>query len=389
VRASLRENGEAYYSLRDFDELFKESDRLERLALFRNTAVPNMLVRKIFDIDNNEFGIESNHRTELALAFLTNGEAIVKAKEHAGLKLSDWMDDFDGLGRYEALKFLNDLWLLASKWPIDTTIPAGVYRNIPADDETKASVFQTCSDRFLKRFILESCDGSETTTLQLGMKDSDDDCRSTALEKCDYLDPGQLKDILEGKDEHALRGLISNRSLFIASCVANRVFRPKGWYSISLDRLKQMGAGRWYELSNSYQLNVLLGRGLSEQLRKMIFNRSDYLWEKKFPTHILTLLRKKLWDRLKEFDKVGENFDWQFAPDRKELEKTLPPSDPDELFDPFYSNGGNLVKPKVDFIGWKLLTLESLIERRTRFLKRIILITLFIWLVWKLLGFFT
>lgn len=347
--------------------------------------MPDRLVKRIFDIENDEVGLDIKERAELAFAFLTNSEAIERTVSNAGLKLSEWQDEWDGMTRYDAGKFLEDLWLFASKWPVETKVPATVYKFIRAEDKVKASVYQACSDRFLRQFILESCNGSEAETLELGMKDSNDDCRRTAFEKVGSLEPKQIKEIFQGQDEHALRGLISNRSLFVASVVVLRALRSKGWYSVSSDHLKQLGGGDWYKLIGTYQVVVILGGGLLAQLRKMIFDRTDYLWEKRFPTDIFTVLRRKLGERLGEFDKTDKNHDWQFRTDRKALENTLPPSDPIELFDPLSSNESDFVKAKLDFIGWKLLRLES----RERFFKKLILIAFFVWLGSKLYGLFS
>jgi hypothetical protein len=341
--------------------------------------VSTSLITEIFDTDS-DLHIDIKERTELAFAYLSNTENIERKVKNTKMRLSDWMDDWDGLTELSAKQFLSDLWLLTSKWPVETKLQSLVYQYIPANDKTKATVYKACTEAVWRRVILEYCDGSETETIALGKKDPDDGCRETAFSKVKYLNPAEFKEALDSRDEHVLRGLLQNRSFYIATRLVNR-------YLVSQKQLEELGVEDWFNKhwADAYEFKKLLGRGLKDQLRRMIFERSDYLWEKKFPTAIFTALRNKLWDRMKEFNKHEENFDWQFRELSNELEKRFPPVSPDELFLESDYAGDVFVGHKIDFLAKKLFYYDSLIKRGKKLIKMILLVAV-IWFAWKLFG---
>lgn len=179
VRACLRENPTAYMRIgSDWTEHFSEANHMERLALVRNPEVREELIEKIFNYEDRELGISSKEREELVYAFLTNKEAIAEAEETLGSRISDLPHEWDvGLN-------LGTLWELASKWPNGTKLKARfksvVYRYLPADDETKARIYNSCNDPVWRLEILRNCSETDTKTIKVALQDGDKDCRRRA-----------------------------------------------------------------------------------------------------------------------------------------------------------------------------------------------------------------
>lgn len=135
VRACLRENPTVFdFSVRDEDwmEHFREATHLERLALVRNPNVGDQLIRKLFDYEDRELGINIEAREALVLAFLANRKALSRSKsidvEHA-------FDQAMGAETLGALDWVmtsghfSELWTLISKWPEGTgNLQYAVYR---------------------------------------------------------------------------------------------------------------------------------------------------------------------------------------------------------------------------------------------------------------------
>ena len=175
-----------------------------------------------------------------------------------------------------------------------------------------------------------------------------------------------------------------SKSLFVASQVHRKAFVPKRWYSISLFGLDQLGAGKWYDsytrLAYSTRLNKDLNRGLFTRLRKRIFDRREYLWEKRHPTDIFTAVRHKIADRLLELDKNYQFGRWHLDPVARELDKTVPPGDPWELFGE--EEKGKFLGDKIDFIGKEVLFFKQLVVKVVKTL----VILAAVWLGWKLVA---
>lgn len=184
VRACLRENPTVFDSfsfITRWGEFFHEATHLERLALVRNPNVYEHLIERIFDSDDQELEINLEERKELALAFLTNKEALASSKADAALVGHPYPPD--GSAWYSANRFLRTLWELASKWPKESKIQPVVYRCVPAEDAIKAEIYRTCDVPVWRQMILENCNADDTHTIELGMRDSDDLCRSLAASR--------------------------------------------------------------------------------------------------------------------------------------------------------------------------------------------------------------
>ena len=169
VRACLRENSHVYSRFGFWKQWFAEATHLERLALVRNPGVDEQLVERIFDPEDKELQIDLGQRKELLFALLTNRDFI-----HSSRELS-WDDVRNPM-------HFAKLWQLASKWPADSGVSGSVYMHVGADDDDKASVYQNCTNPWLRRVILGNCNKSDKQTIELGMKDTDENCRTAAEE---------------------------------------------------------------------------------------------------------------------------------------------------------------------------------------------------------------
>lgn len=211
VRACLRENPHIFFGvlppLSDWKSYFDEATHLERLALVRNRQIYLPLIEKIFDPDVQELGISMEEREQLGLAYLTNTEALSMNRRD--------LESYDGFTWHAADKHFTQLWKLASKWPSKSPIPYAVYRYVWADDKTKAETYKNCEEALLRGAILENSDGSDTQTMNLGMKDEFDVNRFVACGKAKHINPETVESLLQSKDTMALGGLANNRSLSI------------------------------------------------------------------------------------------------------------------------------------------------------------------------------
>lgn len=212
VRACLRENPEVFHSITfvvKWREWFEEASHLGRLALVRNRNVVGDLIERIFDPEDNELGIELNERLELALAFLTNEKALERSRV-------EYFDFPDGWDAHTTTALFNKLWVYASRWQDDPGYPLkyGVYMYVGTDDDTKAQIYQKCTDEHLRQAILHGASWKDKKTLKLSMKDNDDFCRYLSYMTA-RLNSKDLEKALKSKDTHALSGLAVNESLSI------------------------------------------------------------------------------------------------------------------------------------------------------------------------------
>lgn len=213
VRACLRENTSVFSRfgfIYDWRKWFDEATHLERLALVRNPGVYEDLIEKIFDPDDTELGINAEQRKELALAFLTNKDAVAKSRRR-------WQEfGMDGWGWYRNTSHFQKLWELASKWPPESRVPYGIYRYVGTEDKTKAQIYQACTNPHLRCAILENSDASEDReTIKLGMQDADKTCKYVALAKVRYLDSDALEALLRTEDSVTLSALTNNKWLSV------------------------------------------------------------------------------------------------------------------------------------------------------------------------------
>lgn len=218
VRACLRENTnvfDPFSFITHWKEYFQEATPLERLALVRNPEVSRELIERIFDPEDQELEINLEERKELALAFLTNKEALASSKADAALVGHPYPPD--GWAWYSANKFLRTLWELASKWPKESKIQLVVYRCVPAEDTTKAEIYRACDVPVWRQMILENCNADDTHTIEVGMRDADDMCRTLAYSKVRDPDREVLEALLQGEDKIVLGALAGNRALSVAN----------------------------------------------------------------------------------------------------------------------------------------------------------------------------
>ena len=190
VRASLRENPHTVSIL--LWKEFQSCDHLSRLALMRNSELrySRDFLKTLLDPDDNELHIDKREREDLILASLTNADVIKMIEEKADLSDNPtgekpYRSDIDS-----ANSLLNNLWTSAAKWPTEklpAPVPALVYRHLPANDTTRARIYGSCLQPILRKVILESCSKRDIETLKLGVRDEDDNCRSTARWKIDEL----------------------------------------------------------------------------------------------------------------------------------------------------------------------------------------------------------
>src|SRR5262249_3139125 len=154
-RACLGENPTVFdaWNETSWFKYFQEATHMERLALMRNPEINSPhaegLIQKIFDFGNQELGIDTEIKKELIFAFLTNQHALDRSKK---LKASDFID---GWSMESTRAHFSLLWALIAQWPENNGgLKHAVYRYMGTTEETKAFIYQTCTDTFLRQTIL-------------------------------------------------------------------------------------------------------------------------------------------------------------------------------------------------------------------------------------------
>lgn len=180
IRAALNEN--AHYPPYEYDWVhesdFAALSQLERLALMRNPRLPRLvltdLVLRILDCDDKSLGLTIEERTQLALAYLTNGSAIEDSR-------IEWFK-----GDLFSYSFENErerLWSLVTKFP-DSEVRWFGFRYLGGKDKWKAAAYLASSkSTLLRQTLLLNTSESDGETLKLGTEDEDDRCRELAYEK--------------------------------------------------------------------------------------------------------------------------------------------------------------------------------------------------------------
>lgn len=194
----------------DWATAFEGCTHLERLALMRNPKVPKDLIERVFDPADTELAIDLADRHQLALAALTNETFFQNMKRAAALGKNPLPSD--GWTWYSADKFLKNIWEFASAWPEGAAIRHVTYRQVPAQDEIKASWYKKSSTG-LRGPILENCGPGDRMTLELAMNDSDELRRSQAYGTVGYLTKDELNTLVTAGDYMALDAACCNRSL--------------------------------------------------------------------------------------------------------------------------------------------------------------------------------
>jgi hypothetical protein len=208
VRACLWENPStnSWWISKNWQQAFESASHLGRLAIMRNPHVDSDLVEKIFDLDNQEFGLDIEVRSQLASAYLTNERAL----DHGQMSYSDWcrrVTSVEASGyldlQSDYRKHFNRLWELASKWPgayYEGGVRYWVYQYVGADDATKAATYKSCEAPELRRAILRNSrppvDAHESATSEvtkLGLQDADLECRHLAQERPSFRPQNRLK----------------------------------------------------------------------------------------------------------------------------------------------------------------------------------------------------
>jgi hypothetical protein len=168
---------------------WKASTMVDRAAMLRNPEwwERARLLMRVVDLSDEELALSLEQRKELLLGFLKvhiDGASGVIRKE-----VREALVDYDlPIGDY--------VWERVSKWPKETAVHHLVYRYLPAQDETVASIFRGCKEPELRRAMLcmvwdefesRSLWGSYpywesryTSTLEAGTKDEDGACRLLA-----------------------------------------------------------------------------------------------------------------------------------------------------------------------------------------------------------------
>ena len=172
---------------------FTEATHLERLAMMRNARVNDTLVEMVFDPNDTRLGIDKDLRRELALAVLSNQMALTP-------NLSSYSEFAEAIGAHDAHSYLTlrreasehyaKLWALAARWPRESGVPFSVYLHVPVDNGTKVRTYQASKEPLFRRAILtndtpefdESGERAREPSgvLELGLKDSDEECRQIA-----------------------------------------------------------------------------------------------------------------------------------------------------------------------------------------------------------------
>jgi hypothetical protein len=245
VRACLHENPTVFdaWDRTAWLKYFQEATHMERLALMRNPEVvcahAETLIQKIFDSTNTELGIDLETKKQLIYGLLTNQHF-----RESSQKLET--DDFvDGMSWVSTRAHFSELWLFTSKWPENNNdLRHAVYSYLGVPDDTKSSIYQMCTNDFLRRTILYSCKEKDIQTIKLGMQDADGQCREIAyktfnpsryfstsianhiFQSLDHGPHGDIQalvseinqiipNVLQGEDKSALSGLAQNRSLSV------------------------------------------------------------------------------------------------------------------------------------------------------------------------------
>ncbi len=201
----------------DWQKSFECASHLQRLAMVRNPHIDDELIEKVFDLDNQEFGLDMGARQQLASAFLTNERALDRGQ----ISFSEWNRRFgrDDAGGFvhlhtKARNHYERLWALAAKWPsaqFEFGVRYWVYRYVGAGDRTKAETYRACGVPALRRAILSNTrphvrysgglstadleadfhielDASNSETIKLGLQDDDAECRRIAMGRAGPLE---------------------------------------------------------------------------------------------------------------------------------------------------------------------------------------------------------
>ena len=213
IKACLRENPHFFDALTripDWKEFFSKLTHLERLAAVRNPNLDKEIIEAILDPDDRHLTLSTAQREELGRAIFTNSKFIADTNMET--------EDFrDGYIWYLNDKHRSTLWKLAAKWPPDSAIPWLIYRFIGAEDETRAQAFRSCNVSSHRVAMLEGCDRTRGEAIELGLVDSDADCRRIAHKKKSYFTPEKLELIVRGDDKDVLLGLALNENLKLDS----------------------------------------------------------------------------------------------------------------------------------------------------------------------------
>ncbi len=232
VRAALYEN-ESFLGPGVEEENFASTTPLERLAIIGRGNIDRDLVKRIFDPEDKQLGLEPDERKQLALAFLRKradgdvARTLAKRFREAESRASMPLEFADTAG-YE----LEDLWTLALKWPAGSGLQTLIFKGVNASDEIIEGVYGKC-DRPEWRYAVLKNDHhfsdpwhntvSECKVLQLAVDDKDPAVRKAAYEQLNLQWNGNRKYLKEtekavrksmrGKDEPSIRGLLRNPSL--------------------------------------------------------------------------------------------------------------------------------------------------------------------------------
>jgi hypothetical protein len=180
IRASLLEN--PHYSsvaaplvdnyVSAMTAMFPRLTQMERLALMRNPRVSHTLTEKVLDPDDKYLNLDMGSRRDLAIAWIYANAGRPRDYE-------------------EKITFSKKLWFLAAKWPLSIKLdsgeeegsyfPATVYEYVDVDDDTKAEHYRECKHPALRQCVLKNCTKNvDDITLNLGLHDSDEECRELA-----------------------------------------------------------------------------------------------------------------------------------------------------------------------------------------------------------------
>jgi len=144
IRAALYENHHlslefGFSPLSDYGiETFRECAPLERLAMMRNEKLELELVKRILDIEDTSVHLGMEERTAVAKACLVNPNVV----QNGRLSREMFPAGADGAGNCTIWTNSEAIWELASKWPVNSTIPFLAFKYVQAEDQVKARIYK-------------------------------------------------------------------------------------------------------------------------------------------------------------------------------------------------------------------------------------------------------
>jgi len=106
--------------------------------MMRNEKLELELVKRILDIEDTSVHLGMEERTAVAKACLVNPNVV----QNGRLSREMFPAGADGAGNCTIWTNSEAIWELASKWPVNSTIPFLAFKYVQAEDQVKARIYK-------------------------------------------------------------------------------------------------------------------------------------------------------------------------------------------------------------------------------------------------------